>query len=423
MNTNPNVLIITTDQQHYDTISAAGNKYVRTPGLDHLYETGTFFSNAYTTNPLCGPARSSIMTGRMPCETGVYSNGFNIRKGIPVMGTWFREAGYETVYAGKWHLRKPRTSVIDGFDVIMTGINVQGNVSDSCITSSVEAYLRNYGSEKPFLMMAMYVQPHDICGFNNYFTDETDMLIDIPEEELPELPPNFSPELKEPERLINFRNRIPSGAGNWDESKWRYYLWHYYRYVEGVDLEIKRLLDTLRDTGLDNNTIVVFASDHGENAAGHKTILKNTLYNESCRVPFLVKTPESLPARTDHPVSLMDIFPTICEYCDIDPPKDIRGKSLATLIENGVPPERTGIPIEGFKGEGRAYIWENYKYIAFNDEDNEQLFDLERDPYETKNLIDNDDLFEIREKIKHLMNLEFGQMEKADCLPESSLWE
>jgi arylsulfatase A-like enzyme len=395
-----------------------GNKYISTPGMDRIYKQGTVFTNAYSTNPVCGPARSSILTGRMPCETGVYNNGLNIRNGIPHLGQWFTKHGYNSIYAGKWHLRQNSTSVIDGFDVIMTKINVQGNTSDTCITSATEAYLRNYDSDKPFLMMAMYTQPHDICGFVNYFRDEQDMLYEIPDSELPELPPNFDAEPEEPDRFRKFKARIPSTRGNWNRDKWRRYLWNYYRYVEGVDLEINRLLDVLDETGFAENTIVVFMSDHGENTANHRTTLKTSFYNESCRVPMAIREPgrENMKIVTN-PVSLMDIFPTLCDYADIDKP----GKMTGINIADGSF-DRKGVPIENYNGSGRAFVTEEYKYIAFNDGDTPQLFNLTKDPYETKNIHNDRAYSKIVAALNREMVTAFAGLDVAECVPDDSRW-
>jgi len=418
MSTKPNIIVITTDQQHHTAVSALGNEYLHTPGMDAIYEKGIVFNNAYSTNPVCGPARSSILTGRMPCETGVYDNGMNIRKGIPNLGRWFSDAGYNTVYAGKWHLRDNFSSSIDGFDVIMTGINIQCNASDTGITSSVEAYLRNYDDDKPFMLMAMYVQPHDICGFVNYFTDEQDMLYEIPENELPPLPSNFYSEPAEPVKFKNFKSRIPSTRGNWDEKKWRYYLWHYYRYVEGVDCEISRLLTVLNDTGMSDNTIVVFASDHGENAAHHRTTLKTTLYNESCRVPMAIRIPKAdKKTVVSEPVSLMDIFPTLCDFADIGQPENMTGRDLMSDLR-----DRSGVPIESYGGSGRAFAAGKYKVVAFNNGDQSQLFDLENDPFETKNLCKDVEYSDILVQMLKLMDNAFSTMDMAECLPEENKW-
>ncbi len=418
MNTKPNILIITTDQQHFGAVSALGNPNLKTPGMDRIYNKGTAFINAFTTNPVCGPSRASLLTGRMPCENGVYKNGMNIKHGIPHIGQWFSKRGYNSVYAGKWHLRDNFASNIDGFDTIMTGINIQANASDTGVTSAVEAHLRNYNNEKPFLMMAMYVQPHDICGFVNYFTDEHDLLYEIPEDELPKLPPNFNYDFPEPEKFVKFKNRIPSTKGNWDKKKWRYYLWHYYRYVEGVDCEISRLLDVLDDTGLSKNTLVVFLSDHGENTANHRTTLKTTFYNESSKIPMVIYNPENKENKINkHPVSIMDIFPTICDYAGIDSPLKMTGQSLCSGKL-----DRKGILIENYNGCGRAYVTENYKYIAFNDNDQSQLFDLISDPDEQNNIINDIKYTNILIELKTSMELEFNKLDIVECIPKSAHW-
>ena len=136
MNDEPNILMILTDQQHIDTISALGNPWVQTPAIDRLVKTGVSFSQSYCTNPVCSPSRSSIFTGRTSCETGVYRNNIAIREGMPTLGHCLRVAGYETVYAGKWHVPGAYVTDVPGFRVLSTGIGHQGTVSDPLCTDA-----------------------------------------------------------------------------------------------------------------------------------------------------------------------------------------------------------------------------------------------------------------------------------------------
>lgn len=422
MSTKQNILVIMTDQQHFQAISANGNSFIKTPAMDSLINNGTSFMNAYTPYPVCGPARASFFTGKMPCETGVYNNGFNIKHGIPHMGQWFSNNGYETALAGKWHIRAPRTSVIPGFDVITTGINIQGHYSDTSVTVASEGYLRNYNQDKPFLLMAMYVQPHDICGYNKYYEQELEELYELDENSLPPIPLSCKPMEKEPKRIIKRRQSLSNIVGNWDERKYRTYLWHYYRYVEMVDYEISRLLQTLKDTGLDENTLVIFTTDHGENTAHHQLILKNTLYNESIRVPLVFKDKNIPVKRIKDNVSLIDVFPTLCDYANIEKPTDISGISLLPLIINNQPLKRDSVIIEAYGCSGRAIIKGDYKYICFNDDDQEQLFDLKNDSEEINNLCDDINYLGIKKQLKKEIDEWFSTKKIAQCIPQSSRW-
>jgi choline-sulfatase len=126
-----NFLFLMADQLSMDAIAAHGNRFVRTPNLDRLAGAGVSFRDSYTAYPLCSPARSSMFTGRMPSETGVVNNGLPIRKEIPNLGQWLGGRGYETVYAGKWHVPQSYTDSIPGFTVLPGGIGGQGNMGGS----------------------------------------------------------------------------------------------------------------------------------------------------------------------------------------------------------------------------------------------------------------------------------------------------
>ena len=140
----PNLLLILTDQQHLDSISAAGCKHLSTPGMDWIVNNGAHFRLSYTSNPVCSPARAALLTGRASSETGVYTNGKAIRSDIPNLGQWLGEkAGYDAVYAGKWHLPRSYAATMPGFRVLHTGLGGQGNVCDPAVSLACEAYLRN----------------------------------------------------------------------------------------------------------------------------------------------------------------------------------------------------------------------------------------------------------------------------------------
>ena len=282
----PNFLFIIADQLSMDAIAAHGNRFVRTPNLDRMAGAGVSFRDSYTAYPLCSPARSSMFTGRMPSETGVITNNLPIREEIPNLGQWLGARGYETVYAGKWHVPVNYTTNIPGFAVLPGGIGGQGHMGDAAVSRACQAWLHNRPGASPFLLVASLLQPHDICTWVSSHTRaaEWEKMARL-SEPLPPLPANFEWDRKEPPTLRTQRRP------QWSDGQWRYYLWSYYRHVEMVDAEIGRILDALEDSGRAKDTVVIFTTDHGEGSAHHHMVLKNYLYDEAAKVPLLVSWP------------------------------------------------------------------------------------------------------------------------------------
>ena len=391
MSTDPNILLICTDQQHLDTISACGNPHLRTPAMDSLVERGTTFRQSYCTYPLCSPARSSIFTGRMASETGVFENGNNIRATVPNLGQWLgRHTDRDIIYSGKWHVREPHTARIPGFDVIASGINCKGQEGDKSVTQSCAAYIRNYKGDRPFFLAAMYTQPHDIGLWTSYeFRSRLGFPYPELRDALPPLPPNFETTHEEPAIYRKRREGADPRDADDAEAYWRYYLWGYYRHVEMVDAEVGRLLQAVEDSGRLGDTLIIFTSDHGEGMAEHKFRTKHFLYDAAAKVPFVASWPGVIPeGKTDADalVSGLDIFPTVCDYWGLPVPEGVKGVSLRPLCEEGTAPAREFVAVECHKGSGQAIRSRDYKYIGFNDDPVEMLFDVSADPGETANL-------------------------------------
>jgi len=387
-----NILLIFTDQQHIDTIAAGGCRNVRTPALDQLKNRGVSFAQSYSANPVCSPARSCVFTGRTSSETGVFTNGRPINSNIPNLGQWFsQQTNYETFYAGKWHLPRTYTSDIPGFKVINTGIGGFGYLCDTVMSRSCEGFLRNRSKSKPFLLIASYMQPHDICEWLRLNMDNpNEMRYPQLVGELPELPDNFEFDENEPGTIKKRRLGNEPFKGKWNKEQWRYYRWSYYRNIEHLDAEINRILQTLQDYGYSKDTLVVLTSDHGEGMAHHQMVRKNTLYDEAARVPLLFSWPGHISENitdTTHPVSGLDIMPTLCDYAGIKPPKNIRGSSLRPILEGRSVPADNFIVTEVSSNTGRMVRTPSFKYITYKDDSVEQLFDMKTDPGETKNLL------------------------------------
>jgi choline-sulfatase len=387
----PNILFVFTDQQHFGSISALGCEHARTPAMDRLVAEGVAFGEVYATDPVCAPCRSSFFTGRMPCETGVWKNELGLIDSLPTLGQWIGDrSDYRRIYAGKWHLIDCKTYDIPGFDVISTGVNCEGNLSDTTITRAAEAYLRRHDRNEPLLMVVSYQQPHDVCGWITLNADPSAALRH-PEiaDRLPPLPPNAEPVDGEPQRVGRKRGSQPSAKAPWSEQHWRYYLWCYYRQVEMVDTEIGRLLRTLDETGLADETVVIFTSDHGEGLGRHELVTKSMPYDETARLPLVIRHPGRVaPGRRDdaHLVSALDVFPTICDYAGVDPPAELLGRSIRPLAEGRDAPGREYVIAACDQGEGRLVRTARHRYVAFRNDPNEMLFDLAADPGETTNL-------------------------------------
>ncbi|MDH7571794.1 MAG: sulfatase-like hydrolase/transferase, partial [Armatimonadota bacterium] len=172
----PNVVLIITDQHHLNALSAHGCADVHTPNLDGLVRGGFTFMQSHSTDPVCSPARSSLFTGRMPSETGVVANELAIRAGMPNLGEWLRQEGYQTVYAGKWHVPHSYPAQVPGFLTLRTGIGGQGNIGDAAVSRACQGYLRQRSGTDPFFLVASFLQPHDICQFVSMHRNTPDTL-------------------------------------------------------------------------------------------------------------------------------------------------------------------------------------------------------------------------------------------------------
>jgi arylsulfatase A-like enzyme len=399
----PNILIILTDQQAYSAMSCAGNNELHTPAMDSLVQRGVLFSRAYCTYPLCTPSRASLFTGRMPHEVGVNANGQHIAPDLrqQELGLLFRRAGYDCVYGGKWHV--PEIAMPDeehgfrnlcGFD--------DAHLADRCID-----YLRHHGDDgesSPFLLVASFDNPHNICEWARSQAPPWGAVPDAPTADCPNLPPNFAIPAYEPD-AIRWAQRWeprPYPTVTYSDDDWRHYRQAYFRLVEKVDGEIGRILQGLRDVGLEENTIVVFTSDHGDGMGAHHWNQKSVMYEEVVRVPMIVSVGSAVappPTPTGvvddrHLVSSgLDLMPTVCDYAGIEPPPDLRGLSLRDLVEGREPASwREQVVVEGVlshahKMSARMVRTQRHKYVVYSyGRYREQLMDLDADPGEMVNL-------------------------------------
>jgi len=391
----PNILYIFTDQQSALAMSCAGNADLATPAMDRLAARGVRFARAYCTQPLCSPCRASMFTGLMPAEAGVPRNGMplNDRARAHELGVLMANAGYDCAYGGKWHI--PEGSIPEGHGFRPLCRHNDHELADACVRFLGEA------REAPFFLVASFDNPHNIC---EWARNQRLPWGPIPEPasvaECPNLPLNFSIPPYEPEalRFEQARNRFAYPVANCREDDWRRLRWAYYRLVEKVDAEIGRILDALADQGLEDDTLVIFSSDHGDGHGAHAWNQKSALYEEIVRVPLIVAGP-GVRAQPEgdrtHLASIgLDLLPTVCDYGGAPCPEGLAGRSLRPLLEGAGGAWRDEVVIDtSFDGVetkptlGKAVVTERYKYAVYNwGQHREQLFDLEEDPGEMRNL-------------------------------------
>ena len=424
MHKRPNILFINTDQHSWDALSAHGNPYLRTPNIDEIHRNGTSFRQSFCTDPVCAAARSSWATGLYTSETGVPFNGGYLHPEIPDLGQVLNAGDYRAFHCGKWHV--PGRDVRKSFQTLYYGrrdIGAGGAAYyDSASTHAVADFLTSYDDDKPFYLQIGYVDPHDVCEYlHNHEEKRIPNPIEqgiVSEDDLPPLPENF--DYDEQETVLHrvcrrvddalIHAAILKGVRDWDEFHWRYLRWNYYRFIEKVDAEIGTVLALLRATGLAENTLIIFSADHGEACGSHQMFQKFTLYEESVRVPFIVAclgdgiAVEKNQFDETHFVSGVDLFPTVCDYAGVDVPAGLQGASVRSLVEGKDVPWRECAYIES-NYWGRAIVTERYKYVTeYKPKEVEdfsppgpdaeqfglaQLFDRQKDPGETENLVGN----------------------------------
>jgi choline-sulfatase len=405
-----NILVILTDQLAWRGLPVYGDRYAQTPAIDRICQDAAVFGSCYTPYPLCQPARASFWTGVYPHETDVLSNGMNwpvkpVSDSIPTIGDVFKTAGYRTVHFGKKHdagaLRGfecaeekelPVEAESDAFPLNMDTFRDR-YTSREAVRFLDKLEERNPGGN-PFFMIADFVNPHNICGFIGEFAGSH---VNPPLGPLPELPPNFDFDDFEnrpvPVQYICCSHNRQAQTAKWTADNFRHYLAAYYRYLKYADDEIQKVLDALDRSGKANDTLVVFFSDHGDSMASRRRVTKQVdFYEEVSRVPFIFKGPGVKGRHIGGgPVSLLDLFPTLCGYAGIDAPQGLRGKDLSGVLQGAALPERDYVVSQwhtewGYTVEpGRMLVNKRYKYIKYREGPGEELYDLEKDPGEKTN--------------------------------------
>ncbi len=437
--TPPNIVVIQADQLAADALGAYGNEVVSSPNIDELADEGAVFDRAYCNSPLCAPSRASMMTGRLPSETGCYDNGADFPASVPTFAHHLRTHGYHTALVGRMHFIGPdqhhgfeqrlttdvypadldmvpdwdltsrqRLPWYHEADPVFTAGACKATVQQDFDDEVAFRALRHLNDRaradrvlgrRPFLMVASFIHPHDPYEPPREHWDRYDgVAIDPPKH--PNAPPaGTDPHTHRLRAMCGFDLRQPDAAQTLRARR------AYYAAVSYIDDHVGRILHRLDDLGLADDTVVILTSDHGDMRGEKGLWFKMSPYEQSTRVPLIVRGPERLVprGRFTTPVSLLDLMPTLLDLAGGDAP----GPSLLRLARDeaaGSPAIGRDIVIE-YLSEGVTrpqvtLIRGRYKFVRCPG-DPDQLFDLRTDPDEMDNIATHPDSSELAMALRH----------------------
>jgi uncharacterized sulfatase len=463
-----NVLLITSDQQHWNTIGAFNNE-IKTPNLDRLVKQGAYFSRAYTVNPTCTPTRASIITGKMPSQHGAWTLGTKLPETENTLGDELIKNGYRTALIGKAHFQQlhgtaqypslesyPLLQDLEfwknyhekfyGFEYVELARNhtneahvgqhyalwmerngcknwrdyfapPTGNMKncgsrvwdipekfhyDAWIAEGANAKLEEYRSNgERFFLWASFLDPHPPYLAPEPYASmydpgkltvpkmfETDLCDNSP---LYNLTQTANPDISQYKKSGFFLHGLHSHLQ--DQSELKKDIAAYYGMITLMDKYIGKILDKLDELGLSENTLVIFTTDHGHFYGHHGLIHKGPfMYDDLIKVPFIARHPGAIPQNTVNTAmqSLVDIAPTILDFCGLDIPVTMSGKSQRQVWEGFKDKARDHIICEHNHERDsinlRTYLNERYKVTIFQGLEYGQLYDMQSDPDETLNL-------------------------------------
>ena len=425
----PNVLLVLTDEQRTDTLGFLGRTPCRTPALDGLAGGGVSFDRCLTPSPLCLPARTAIFSGRYPHQNNTMGND-DMLESSPALLTTLRERGYEIDYAGKWHLGegnigrwvdrwgadttegytqwcrdqglpdgwafndpKLRTHRFPAKSIPATAVSPlkPGQTVEAFVADQALSFFGSRKRDRPFFLICSFYGPHPPFKVPEPYFSMYDPR-NIPE------PPNFQPCAGEPRSNgASFYRLLWKDHGDtWE--KWKKTVAVYWGFVTMVDAQIGRLIEALRKEGILDRTAVVFASDHGEMLGQHGLWQKMHPYEESIRVPLIIRAPWAVRPglRSQAGASLIDVAPTVLSLCGIESPSRLEGVDLSAALGADYPKRTARLlfseqrPLGSFHGttDWRMVTDNRFKYV-WHKGDRAEAYDLVSDPYEKVNLIDD----------------------------------
>lgn len=447
--TRPNILWICTDQQRFDTLGCYGNPFVRTPNIDRLATGGALFENAFTQSPVCTPSRACFLTGRYPRTTRARQNGQNIPADEVLVPRYLADQGYVCGLSGKLHLSvcnpsagvaiEPRIN--DGYTVfhwshhpnpdwpaneyiqwltekgvtystpnrsdcryVQVGMPAEYHQTTWCAEKAADFIRERSAKGQPWLFSINIFDPH-------HPFDPPEAYLERYLEKLEQIPlPNYIPgELENKPRFQQidhnggYNNKSLYPFDEMSDRDHRMVRAAYWAMCDLIDDQVGRLMEILRETGQEENTIVVFMSDHGEMLGDHGIYLKGPyFYDCATRVPLIISWPGHITpgTRIQDLVELGDVAPTLIEATGFTPPPGVQAKSLLPLLnsEAQAGPFRESVYCEYYN----AMPWHKnpaahatmlrtigHKLVVVHGVNEGELYDLTVDPGETNNLWDD----------------------------------
>lgn len=437
----PNLVYVFADQLRYQSLGYAGDQTAQTPNIDRLCSQSVDLCNAVSGHPVCAPYRASLLTGKYTTSTGMVINEIRINPEHHTFADVLSENGYETAYIGKWHMYAnelgnhydSKNSFIPkgrdrlGFNDYFAAYNFRHEYGtdiayyhldtpekiryhayepDEQTDMALQQMERLAAGEKPFALFLSLGTPHDPWEESNVPSDclkrfEGSSFL---------LPPNYLPDNDE-------------HADNWarlsEEEREKLPEWKkvYYAMVANLDDNIGKLLRGMQEMGLEENTILVFTSDHGELFGAHGRRAKNIFYEEAVRIPFLIRWPGVLEegSKRNFVLNTVDIMPSLLTLMELPVPEEVEGSDRSLCImgkedtEDGALMMGTGpTAVWGDGYEWRAYRTKRYTFAVYKKDGMEFLFDNQEDPYQMHNLIGENGYEEIANRLKAAMH---GKME------------
>lgn len=375
----PNVLFLFTDDQRADAVSALGNPAIQTPNLDSLVRSGFTFTNAYclgsNVGAVCTPSRNMLLSGRAYFRwQGTQASG-----DAPNLPVSMKQAGYETYHHGKRGNSALRIQARFEHNRYLANDMAErrsGEPGKEVADAAIE-FLKGRAKERPFFMYLAFGNPHDPRVAAPRYLDRYER------GKIP-LPKNYRP-------LHPFDNGWMTGRDEqlaaWPrtEAEIRRHLHEYYAVITALDGHIGRLLQALRQSGEYDNTLIVFSSDHGLALGSHGLMGKQNLYEDGMKVPLVLTGPGIPRGRSSALAYLMDLYPTFCDVTGVEVPAGLDGKSLAPVLRGEKASVRDSLLL-AYENAQRAVRDGRWKLIRYPQVDVTQLFDLQSDPHELRDL-------------------------------------